>query len=501
MAVKQILLISVFFLLSACISVTRDKSTRRDSALFTKQYFSQNRILKLGQPTFIQNKKNNFSIQKHIKKQWALKDISILEALKILEKKQKKEPIVVAVVDTGIHTKHQCLKNNLWLNKGEIPNNGKDDDGNGFRDDIHGWNFVSNNNDIQDYHGHGTHISGIIAAQGETPNSPHCKVIGVAPHVRIMTLKYFAEGADNNNIKNTVNSIKYAVDNGADIINYSGGGPGENTDEKSIIAKAADKNIIFVAALGNEGSQVGQKHSIKNKFRRLRSNNKNSKKKITYYPASYEFPNIIPLQAQNKQNEIIKSSNRIQIESHEDKDRKVQTAPGENIISTLPPRKYLLSYKEENGSRYVASTTDQNNNYGLMTGTSQATAFATGVVALVKTLYPTWSMEKLINQVIKTGFDQGTDKIKKTTNQGKKLNAYKALIMRDQNVDQSDQTDNTNTAFPAIDPAKVDSIFKNPVKPREALDVYDPEKEKEKTENQLQQLQNITNTFKKQKSK
>ena len=408
MIVKQILLIAVFSCLSACMSFKKDNSTRRNSANFIKKYFSKKRALELGQPTFVQNKKTDSSIQKHIKKQWALKDISILKALKILEKKTKKEPIVVAVVDTGIHTKHECLKNNLWINKGEVPNNGKDDDGNGFIDDIHGWNFVRNNNDVQDYHGHGTHISGIIAAQGSTPESPNCKVMGVAPHVRIMTLKYFEEGSDNNNIKNTVNSIKYAVDNGADIINYSGGGPGENTDEKSIIAKAADKNVIFVAALGNDGSQVVQKYSIKNKFRKLRSNNNSIGQKITYYPASYELPNIIPLQAQNIQNEIIQSSNRIQVESYEDKDRKVQTAPGENIISTLPHRKYLQSYKEEENSRYVASA-NQDNNYGLMTGTSQATAFATGVVALVKTLYPTWSMEKLINQVTKTGFGQGTD--------------------------------------------------------------------------------------------
>ena len=112
----------------------------------------------------------------------------------------------------------------------------------------------------------------------------------------------------------------------------------------------------------------------------------------------------------------------------------MQTAPGHDIISTLPPRRYLQSYKEEKGFRSLASIAKWNNNYGTMTGTSQATAFATGLIALVKTRFPRWSMELIINQVTKTGYGQGTEKIKKATNQGKKLDAYKALTMRDQKI-------------------------------------------------------------------
>ena len=453
-----------------------DKGKKAENNTFSpsdkEKLLEKNRTLILGNPHFVQDEKKDFSLLKYIKKQWALKDVALLEAMQVLKDKPIKNPVVVAVVDTGIHTKHPCLKNNLWINKKEIPNNKKDDDGNGFIDDRHGWNFVHNNNDIQDYHGHGTHISGIIAAQGASLQSPNCEMLGLAPHVRIMTLKYFDERAESSdNIKNTIKSIEYAVKNGADIINYSGGGPGANHDEKNIIAKAADKNIIFVAALGNEGSKIG--------------------KKIKYYPASYKFPNILSLQSKNKGNEIIKSSNRIQHSYLEDK--QVQTAPGENIYSTLPPKIYLQSRLKSKILRNLASSAIKHNNYGHMTGTSQATAMATGVVALVKARYPSWSMRKVINQVNKTGFGQGTEKIKKETNQGKKLSAYEALIMRDKNVDLSDQIDHTNTVIPH-DPDKVDSVLKDPKN-------YDPDKKDEAGNNQFQLLEDISKTFNKKKSK
>ena len=334
----------------------------RSSAQQTKGL--KNRNLVTGQPQFIEQDKKFPKLQEHIKRQWALKDIEFLKAWEILDKEKKsKKPVVVAVVDTGIDTSHPCLKNNLWKNPKEIPNNKKDDDNNGFVDDVHGWNFVDNNNNIKDYHGHGTHVSGIIAARGATPQTPNCKVVGVAPYVKIMTLKYFDEkGSSDNNIKNTVKSIKYAVKNGADIINYSGGGPGANSDEKNIIAKAADKNIIFVAALGNEGMEIGRKEK--------------------YYPASYNFPNILFVLSKNKE-EIIKSSNRVKLDTLENK--LTQNAPGENIISTLPPRTYLHGHLSFKTFRNIASLKKRGpqGNYGYMTGTSQATAVVSGVVALV----------------------------------------------------------------------------------------------------------------------
>ena len=428
----------------------KSSSTRNSSSVAEKDL--KNREPILGQAQFVKGKNKDFAkLKKYIDNQWALKDILLLNTWEEVLKEDM-PPLVVAVVDTGIYTKHPCLKNQLWKNEKEIPNNGIDDDKNGFIDDIHGWNFVENNNKIEDNHGHGTHISGIIAAQGP----PHCNILGVAPHVKIMTLKYFEEGANSHkNIVNTIKSIEYAVNNGADIINYSGGGPGANQDEKAIIAQAADKGIIFVAALGNEGSKIGGK--------------------TKYYPASYKLSNIVFVQSHNEKEERVESSNYVENQALQPK--RVQTAPGENIISTLPPPEYLQGKLKQAFYRTIAfSRPIKRNNYGYMTGTSQATAVATGVIALAKTKLPTWTMEKIIQQIT----------------QGHKLSAYGAVTMRPPNVDISDQIDNTNTVVPH-DPSKLVDIFKNPKK----LDHNDSGVSQKDTFKQLKDIEDIFNKTKK----
>ena len=246
--------------------------------------------------------------------------------------KISRAPITVAVIDTGADVHHRALKNAIWTNPGESgldqfgrskENNNIDDDGNGFVDDIHGWNFVDNNNDLQDQMGHGTHISGIISSESRRSSSS----------VKLMVLRYYKNDAsDSENIENTVKAINYAVTMGAKIINYSGGGSLPNKAERTAIEKANSLGVIFVAAAGN--------------------NSKNTDI-MNYYPANYGISNIISVAAADDKGDLTGFSN------YGEKTVDI-AAPGKHIFSTLP-----------------------DNTYGFMSGTSQATAFVTGVIAQI----------------------------------------------------------------------------------------------------------------------
>jgi len=189
-----------------------------------------------------------------------------------------------------------------------------------------------------DNHGHGTHVSGIIKS--------------IYPEVKILALKYYnpnASGIDN--LNSTVEALRYAVEHNVDIINYSGGGPEAASEELRVLKEAERKGILIVAAAGNEESNIDDK-------------------KKEYFPASYGLKNIITVTAHDEDLKILNSSNyglkSVDI-----------FAPGYRIKSSL-----------------------QNGRSGYLTGTSQATAFVTGVAALIKAEYPQITTEK-IKEIIK----------------------------------------------------------------------------------------------------
>jgi len=295
--------------------------------------------------------------------------------------------ILVAVIDTGADINHEDLANNIWTNPGEtgLDKNGKDkatngidDDGNGFVDDVHGWNFVSNNNNLTDNHGHGTHVSGIIGAEAGNKKG----IAGISPKVSLMQLKYFDPKVPNtDNLKNTIAAIKYAIKMKANIINYSGGGTEYSKEEFEAVQEAQKNGILFVAAAGNE-----------------RSNSDHNK----YYPADYGLSNIISVTAIDPSTEVLPSSNY-----------GVQTvdiaAPGQGILSTLP-----------------------NNNYGTMTGTSQATAFVTGAAVLFMAHRKVTEPEKVKEYILSTGDSQSSLLAKTKTS--KKLNLFRVLTSLDTGV-------------------------------------------------------------------
>ncbi|UYL09543.1 S8 family serine peptidase [Bdellovibrio sp. SKB1291214] len=323
-----------------------------------------------------------------ISQAWGLKKSDAARAWSVTRGNRE---IVVAVIDTGVDEHHEDLDRNLWINPGESgkdaqgrnkATNGIDDDGNGFIDDVHGWNFVSNNNKLDDNHGHGTHIAGIIGAEAGNGKG----ITGIAPDVSLMVLKYYDPKVPNtDNLKNTVAAIKYAVKMGARVINYSGGGTEFSQEEHDAVQEAEKAGILFVAAAGNERSNSDQHH---------------------YYPADYKLSNIISVTAYDPSVQVLNSSN-YGVETVD------IAAPGQNILSCLP-----------------------GNSYGYMTGTSQATAFVTGAAVLVMAnKQGAFNAVDVKKYILATG-DAQTQLASKTRT-SRQLNLYKALTILDQGVSAS----------------------------------------------------------------
>jgi len=256
---------------------------------------------------------------------------------------------LVAIVDGGTMWTHQDLQANVWTNPGEIAGNGIDDDGNGYVDDVHGWDFLANDPDPRgssttpNNADHGTHTAGLAAAV--TNNA-----LGVASaswNPRFMAVN--ASASSDNFIAYGYEGILYAVDNGASIINLSWGGPDWSQMGKDVIDYAVSQGALIFAAAGNEGTQVPQ------------------------YPGA--FPGVYAVVNLN------------------------YIAPGTDT------RRFSSSYGPwvdlaAPGSD-VLSTVDANpgNSYATMTGTSMASPVAAGVAALIKAQHPSWTGLKVGEQL------------------------------------------------------------------------------------------------------
>src|SRR3990167_8089268 len=183
-------------------------------------------------------------------------DIDFLKAHEVADKLGVNRDVVVAVVDTGVDYRHLDLSSNIWSNKDETLD-GKDSDGNGYIDDVRGFNFYNGDddtyepNDPMDVMGHGTHVSGIIAATGNNSEG----VIGVAPQVKNMPLRAAAPSGGFAT-SSYVEAIIYAVNNGANVINLSFGGPYDSKTSNEVIKFARAKGVLVVAAAGNDASRA-----------------------------------------------------------------------------------------------------------------------------------------------------------------------------------------------------------------------------------------------------
>ncbi|TVQ76093.1 MAG: T9SS C-terminal target domain-containing protein [Flavobacteriales bacterium] len=175
-------------------------------------------------------------------------DISMEEAWAI---EQGDTNVVMAVLDSGTKLDHPEFLGRIWVNPGEIPGNNQDNDNNGYIDDINGWNFISNNNDPSDDHGHGTAVAGVIASNGNNSIG----FAGVDWNCKIMTLKVLNQN-NSGPYSGITEAFYYAADNGAHILNASLGGFSNSIFLHQSVIYALNHNVLSVVSTGNENSSV-----------------------------------------------------------------------------------------------------------------------------------------------------------------------------------------------------------------------------------------------------
>lgn len=278
---------------------------------------------------------------------------------------------IVAVIDTGVDMNHTVFVDSeaIWTNPNEVEN-GIDDDGNGYIDDLHGWNFVDNNNSPLDDDNHGTHVAGIVlGTTQDITASPIAKA-----KIKIMPLK-FLDANGSGTTSDAIKAIYYAVNNGAKVLNNSWGGGGFSQSLLDAVAYAYSNQVAFVAAAGNSAS-----------------NNDVS----PIYPANYDVPNMMSIAATSDSDLLASFSNYGAQTVH-------VGSPGVSIWSTLP-----------------------NDTFGRFSGTSMAAPFVSGIAALMLRESPNMNGYQIKNLLFSAA-EQVSGLSSKTTTKSR-INVYNALM-------------------------------------------------------------------------
>ena len=278
--------------------------------------------------------------------------------------------VVIAVIDTGIDYNHPDLQNNLWVNTMEIPGNNIDDDGNGYIDDIHGWNAEKDNGNPMDGNSHGTHCAGTIGAE----HNNGVGVAGVMGEVSLMAVKFLSDSGSGS-LADAVEAIDYATRMNVDVMSNSWGGGGFSKALEDAITAAKNKGIMFVAAAGNNGT-----------------NNDTS----PTYPSNYQVDNVVSVASHNAQDTMSSFSCFGKRTVH-------VAAPGSNVLSSTP-----------------------NGQYKVLSGTSMATPHVSGVIGLLLSESGRLPVLEVRNRLMAT--TTPSQAFKKTTKGQGRVNAYNFLM-------------------------------------------------------------------------
>lgn len=279
-----------------------------------------------------------------IDKAWHLKEMNVFEAWKVTK---GMHAVTIAFVDSGIDYTHPDLAPNLFWNKAEWPVDGTDKDGNGFKDDVIGFDFTRNHYLPWDGGGHGTFLAGLaVAVEGNGVG-----LAGVCPGCAVMSAKFINRdgfGDDDDALR----AIQYATMMKVDVINVSFSGVGYDKKLFEALKEAGEANVVVVAAASNDGINI-EKHSI--------------------YPAKYKLPNLITVAASNAQHELWEHSNW-----------------GKKSVHVAAPAEEVLGIWNNKGG------------YDYGSGTSDAAALVSGLAGLLKSANPKLSASQVVEILIAT---------------------------------------------------------------------------------------------------
>jgi len=321
-----------------------------------------------------------------LSKQWALDKI---QASKAWDISKGDSTILIAIVDSGVDYNHEDLKDNIWINPNEIPDDGIDNDSNGYVDDYHGWDFIGNvspsqaasgatnpDNDPRPGFWHGTHVAGCAAAVGDNNKG----VAGPGYKCKILPVKCGVDQSNSRSIFRGYEGIMYAAMMGADIINCSWGGDGASPGEQEIISIATKMGSLIVVAAGNSRRDIDYGNS---------------------YPAGYDDVLCVGATRTNETPAWFSNYGRLV----------TVYAPGQSIYATMP-----------------------NNKYANESGTSMACPIVAGICGQIKAIHPDWTPEQIAHQIRSTSENVVTTDPEKRSLYYGRVNAYRALSYNNKNL-------------------------------------------------------------------